>query len=241
MKNMTPRLLATLAMSSMLAACGGGGGDSGTTPPVTPPAPAPVCTASAAIPDPGATAPQVTLVVTNGVGVSGNVVLTLDATRAPITTANFLAYVNSGFFNGTVIHRHSPNFVLQGGGWAGPIAVGGAWPVRKPNSTGPIVLEDNVGLSNLCLTVAMARTTAPNTATSEFFFNLRNNNADLDLGNRNTPDGRGYAVFGSVTSGSSVITAMTTADCARWSSYPFGGTDCLPAPNITITTATRTR
>jgi cyclophilin family peptidyl-prolyl cis-trans isomerase len=235
MKTMTPRLLATLAMSSMLAACGGGGGDSGTTPPVTPPAPAPVCTASAAIPDPGPTAPQVTLAVTNGVGVNGNVVLTLDAVRAPITTANFLAYVNSGFFNGTVIHRHSPGFVLQGGGWAGPIAVGGAWPARKPNATGPIVLEDNVGLSNLCLTVAMARTSAPDSATSEFFINIANNTG-LDR----TATARGYAVFGSVTSGASIVTAMTTATCSSWAAYPFGG-DCLPAPNITITSATRTR
>jgi cyclophilin family peptidyl-prolyl cis-trans isomerase len=235
MKNWTQRLLAVSALSALLTACGGGGGDSGTPPPVTPPAPAPVCTASAAIPDPGATAPQVTLAVTNGAGVSGNVVLTLDATRAPITTANFLAYVNAGFFNGTVIHRHSPNFVLQGGGWAGPIAVGGAWPAKKANSTGPIVLEDNVGLSNLCLTVAMARTSAPDSATSEFFINIANNTG-LDR----TASARGYAVFGSVTSGASIVTAMTTATCSSWAAYPFGG-DCLPAPNITITTATRTR
>ena len=235
MMNWKQRLLAVSALSALLAACGGGGGDSGTAPPVTPPAPAPVCTASAAIPDPGPTAPQVTLAVTNGVGVSGNVVLTLDPARAPITTANFLAYVNSGFFNGTVIHRHSPNFVLQGGGWAGPIAVGGAWPARKPNSTGPIVLEDNVGLSNLCLTVAMARTTVPDSATSEFFINIANNTG-LDR----TATARGYAVFGSVTSGASIVTAMTTATCSSWAAYPFPG-DCLPAPNITITSATRTR
>jgi cyclophilin family peptidyl-prolyl cis-trans isomerase len=235
MKNWTPRLLAALTLSSLLAACGGGGGDSGTTPPVTPPAPAPVCTASAAIPDPGPTAPQVTLAVTNGAGVSGNVVLTLDATRAPITTANFLAYVNAGFFNGTVIHRHSPNFVLQGGGWAGPIAVGGAWPARKPNSNAPIVLEDNVGLSNLCLTVAMARTPAPDSATSEFFINIANN-----IGLDRSATARGYAVFGSVTAGASIVTAMTTATCSSWAAYPFGG-DCLPSPNITITSATRTR
>lgn len=220
---------------SLVAGCGGGGGDSGSTPPAPPPPAAPVCTASAPIPDPGATAPQVTLAVTNGAGVSGNVVLTLDATRAPITTANFLAYVNSGFFNGTVIHRHSPGFVLQGGGWAGPIAVGGAWPTRKPNSTGPIVLEDNVGLSNLCLTVAMARTGVPDSATSEFFINIANNTG-LDR----TATARGYAVFGSVTSGASIVTAMTTAACSTWAGYPFGG-DCLPAPNITITSATRTR
>jgi len=236
MKNWTHRLVAALATSSLLAACGGGGGDSGTAPPVTPPAAGPVCTASAAIPDPGATAPQVTLAVSNGLGVSGNVVLTLDANRAPITTANFLAYVNAGFFNGTVIHRHAPNFVLQGGGWAGPIAVGNPWPTRKANSTGPIVLEDNAGLSNLCLTVAMARTPAPDSATSEFFINIANNTG-LDR----TATARGYAVFGSVTSGASIVTAMTTAACSRWAGYPFDNPDCLPAPNITITSATRTR
>lgn len=221
---------------SLAAGCGGGGGDAGgAAPPPPPPPAAPVCTASAPIPDPGPTAPQVTLAVSNGAGVSGNIVLTLDAGRAPVTTANFLAYVNSGFFNGTVIHRHSPSFVLQGGGWAGPIAVGGAWPARKSNSIGPIVLEDNVGLSNLCLTVAMARTSAPDSATSEFFINIRNNTG-LDR----TSTARGYAVFGSVTSGASIVTDMTTAACTSWAAYPFSG-DCLPAPNITITSATRTR
>jgi len=241
MKNWTHRLVAALATSSLLAACGGGGGDFWTAPQVTPPAAGPVCTASAAIPDPGATAPQVTLAVSNGVGVSGNVVLTLDANRAPITTANFLAYVNAGFFNGTVIHRRSPNFVLQGGGWAGPITVGNPWPTRKANSTGPIVLEDNAGLSNLCLTVAMARTPSPDSATSEFFINIANNNTGpSNLDRPATGPGRGYAVFGSVTSGASVVTAMTTAACSSWAAYPFAG-DCLPAPNITITSATRTR
>lgn len=235
MKNLMQGLVPTLALSALLAACGGGGGDSGTTPPVTPPVAAPVCTPSASIPDPGPSAPQVTLAVSNGAGVSGNIVLTLDASRAPITSANFLAYVDAGFFNGTVIHRHAPNFVLQGGGWAGPITVGNAWPARKANSTGPIVLEDNVGLSNLCLTVAMARTPAPDSATSEFFINIANNTG-LDR----SASARGYAVFGSVTSGASVVTAMTTATCSTWAAYPFAG-DCLPAPNITITNATRSR
>lgn len=218
------------ALALLLAACGGGGGDAGSS---TPP-PAAVCTASAPIPSPGASAPQVTLTLSNGAGVNGDVVLTLDAGRAPVTVANFLAYVNTGFFDGTVFHRRSPGFVLQGGGYTGPLTAGGARPTEK--TTGPaIALEDNVGLSNLCLTVAMARTSAPDSATSQFFVNLANNPA-LDR----TSTARGYAVFGSVTSGSDVITAANTAACTPWPTFLPAG-DCLPTPNITITRARQTR
>ena len=104
MNNWTRRLLAALATTTLLAACGGGGGSD----------PAPV-------PPPVALAPQVTVSVSNGVGLTGSFVITLSPTLTPVTTVNFLTYVNAGFYTGTVFHRHSPNFVLQGGGFAGPM------------------------------------------------------------------------------------------------------------------------
>ena len=225
--------LVGVVMSGLAACGGGGGGDSGFTQPPVGPA---LCTAaSTPIPDPGATAPQVTLTLSNGAGVSGNVVLTLDANRAPVTVGNFLSYISSGFYNGTVIHRHAPGFVLQGGGFAGPLSAGAAAPPLKQTNA-PIALEDNAGLSNVCLTVAMARTTDPNTATSQFFINTANNTG-LD---RTAAGARGYAVFGSVTAGRAVVEAMTQAPCPAWPAY-LGSGECLPSPNITITNALRTR
>jgi cyclophilin family peptidyl-prolyl cis-trans isomerase len=236
----TSARLATLAtLTALLAACGGGGGG-GDGPIFVPPAPPPAPTACVATPPPpapapGAQPPQVTLAMSNSAGVNGNVVLTLNPTAAPVTTANFLAYVNAGFYNCTVIHRHAPNFVLQGGGYTGPLVAGGTLPTLKPPTRANIVLEDNAGQSNLRLTVAMARTSLADSANSQFFFNLADN---LFL-NRTAID-RGYAVFGSVTSGSEVVTAMTAAPCIAWPAFLDPG-ECLPSPNITITAAAQTR
>lgn len=232
----TRLLFATVAASSLMSACGGGGGSAGSpapTPPAPPP-PAVLCTAGTTNPAPAATAPQVTLTLSNGAGVNGDVVLTLDSARAPITVANYLTYVNAGFYDGTVFHRSSPGFVLQGGGYVGPLTAGGTVPTEKPTRA-PITLEDNGGLSNICLTVAMARTGTPDSATSQFFVNLANN-AFLDR----TANARGYAVFGSVTSGNAVLTAAINAGCTAWPAFLPAG-DCLPSPNITITRARQTR
>ena len=220
---------ALLASLTALAACGGGGGSSPA------PAPAPVaCTPSPPPPPPVtvSAAPQVTFAVTNGAGVAGTVVLTLDRTAAPVTVSNFLQYVNSGFYNCTVFHRHSPGFVLQGGGYAAPLSVSATAPTLKPTQP-PIPLEVGRGLSNTALTVAMARTNDLNSATSQFFINLVDNVAlDTFLG--------GYAVFGRVTAGAEVITASRTATCVMWSGFLQAG-DCLPSPNIIITAASQTR
>ena len=162
---------ALFSLAALATGCGGDGGDSAAPPPQTvactssPPAPAPA---------PSLQDPQVTLVLKNGLGVDGSVVLTLNRAQAPQTVANFLAYVNSGFYNCTAIHRHAPSFVLQGGGYATPIQVGSTVPALKPAGA-PIVLEDNNGLSNIRLSVAMARTNVANSATSQFFINLANN------------------------------------------------------------------
>ena len=215
MNNWTRRLLAALATTTLLAACGGGGGSD----------PAPV-------PPPVALAPQVTVSVSNGVGLTGSFVITLSPTLAPVTTANFLAYVNSGFYTGTVFHRHSPNFVLQGGGFAGPMNPSQPVPALKPGNL-PIALEVGRGLSNLRWTVAMARTGVLNSATSQFFINLVDN-ASLDTSNG------GYAVFGNVTAGTDFITTALTGICVAYPALqPLP--DCLFVPNLTITSAVQTR
>lgn len=178
--------------------------------------------------------PQVTMTVNNGAGVSGTFVLTLSPQQAPITVTNFLSYVNSGFYNNSIFHRYSANFVLQAGGYDAGVTTA-VRPTKKPTSPN-IVLEDNVGLSNTALTVAMARTSVPNSANSEFFINLRDN---LFLNRTGDADSqRGYAVFGSVTSGADVVTSMTTAPCTPASLI---GSECLPIPNLVITSATQSR
>lgn len=178
--------------------------------------------------------PQVTLTVSNGAGVAGSLVLTLEAAQAPITVDNFLAYVNAGFYDGTIIHRNSPGFVLQGGGYANPVASGSS-PVEKTPTRPPIVLEDNAGLSNVRYTIAMARTSAADSATAQYFINLANNTG-LDRSGA----ARGYAVFGTVTANTALVDAMATAPCTGGQNFlPVG--DCLPTPNLVITSATQTR
>lgn len=175
--------------------------------------------------------PQVTMTVSNGAAVSGSFVITLAPVQAPITVNNFLNYVNAGFYNGSIFHRYAAGFVLQAGGYDAGVSTA-IRPEHKPTNA-PIVLEDNTGLLNTALTVAMARTDVADSATSEFFINLVNN-AFL---NRNGAT-RGYAVFGTVAGGANVVTSMTTAPCAP---APLIGSECLPIPNLVITAATQTQ
>lgn len=185
--------------------------------------------------------PQVTMLVNNSAGVSGTLVITLRPAEAPLTVDNFLAYVKSGFYNSTVFHRHgrtatSTPFVLQGGGYAAPLTSTAPFPAPKATNA-PIALE--VGrLSNLRYTLAMARTNVLNSATSEFFINTVDN-AFLDT------SGGGYAVFGTVTTGTTLVDAMVAAPC-NLSPVNFNvgfsvSTDCLPEPNLVIAGATQTR
>ena len=217
---------ALLASLTALAACGGGGGSSPA------PAPAPVaCTPSPPPPPPVTVSavPQVTFAVTNGAGVAGTVVLTLDRTAAPVTVTNFLQYVNSGFYNCTVFHRLLPGFVLQGGGFATPLSVSAtALNSPKPNNP-PIVLEDNNGLSNLRWTLAMARTGLPDSATSQFFVNLADNDF-LD----HRPGSYGYAVFGRVTEGMDVIDRIAAVRTGR-----RRGHDDVPVEDVVIQSVRR--
>ncbi|MGE0071559.1 MAG: peptidylprolyl isomerase [Thiomonas sp.] len=123
----------------------------------------------------------------------GDFVVQLDPARAPKTVANFLDYVKSGFYKGTIFHRVIPGFMVQGGGFTADMQ-------QKPTRP-PIALESQNGLRNLRGTIAMARTADPNSATSQFFINVVDN-PSLDYPQ---PDGHGYAVFGKVVSGMDVI------------------------------------
>lgn len=176
--------------------------------------------------------PQVTVTVSNGAAVSGSFVLTLAPQQAPVTVNNFLVYVNSGFYNNSIFHRLVTDFVLQAGGYDAGVTTA-VRPTKKTTNAN-IVLEDNAGLSNTRLTVAMARTSIPDSANSEFFINLKDN---LFL-NRTSDTARGYAVFGTVTAGADVVTTMTTAPCTP---APLISSECLPIPNLVITSATQTR
>lgn len=125
----------------------------------------------------------------------GTIVIELDAAKAPKSAANFLQYVRDGFYDNTVFHRIIDNFIIQGGGF-------GPGMVQKPTRA-PIENEANNGLRNVRGTIAMARTSDPNSASSQFFINL----ADNDFLNHTatTPSGWGYCVFGQVTDGMHVV------------------------------------
>ena len=125
----------------------------------------------------------------------GDFVITLDAVKAPKTAANFLAYVNDGFFDGTIFHRVIDGFMIQGGGFEPGMK-------QKPTKA-QIENEANNGLKNDEYTVAMARTSDPHSATAQFFINVKNN----DFLNHTAPtsQGWGYAVFGKVTEGKDVV------------------------------------
>jgi cyclophilin family peptidyl-prolyl cis-trans isomerase len=174
--------------------------------------------------------PQVTLTLANGQGVSGSLVMTLAPDKAPATVDNFLAYVNAGFYDGTVFHRVVPGFVVQGGGYSS--VTPGVTPSARATRA-PVALEVNKGLSNVQWSVAMARTTAPDSATSQFFINLANNSAQLDS-NATTS---GYAVFGTVSTGTDLVSAVASAPCT-----PFAGfSECVPSPSVRIVSAVQTQ
>ncbi len=140
----------------------------------------------------------------------GNIEIKLAIKEAPITTANFLRYVETDYYDDTVFHRVMPGFMIQGGGF---IATG------KQKITGdPIVLESDKGLSNKRGTIAMARTSDPDSATSQFFINLVDNGF-LDK----SPTSDGYAVFGEVVEGMDIVDAIggvKTATFALFENWP---------------------
>jgi peptidyl-prolyl cis-trans isomerase B (cyclophilin B) len=128
----------------------------------------------------------------------GDITLTLDAAKAPKTVANFLAYVKSGHYDGTIFHRVIDNFMIQGGGMEPGMK-------QKP-AQAEIENEANNGLKNVNGSVAMARTNEPHSASSQFFINVNDN----DFLNHTAPtaQGWGYAVFGAVSDGMDVVNAI---------------------------------
>jgi peptidyl-prolyl cis-trans isomerase B (cyclophilin B) len=125
----------------------------------------------------------------------GTITLELDAGKAPLTVANFLQYVERGFYNNTVFHRVIDGFMIQGGGFE---------PGMKQKTTGePVKNEAENGVKNAAYTVAMARTSNPHSATAQFFINVSNN--DFLNHTAPTPQGWGYCVFGKVTDGTEVV------------------------------------
>jgi cyclophilin family peptidyl-prolyl cis-trans isomerase len=134
---------------------------------------------------------------------AGDIVLELYPDKAPKTVANFLAYVGKGQFDGTIFHRVIPGFMIQGGGFDAAM---------NQKATGsPIENEANNGLKNDKYTIAMARTSAPHSASAQFFINTKNN----DFLNYPGQDGWGYAVFGKVVEGQDVVDQINTVKTGR--------------------------
>ncbi len=164
--------------------------------------------------------PQVSLFTSKG-----NITLELDPLAAPLSVNNFLNYVNKGFYRGTLFHRVIPNFVVQGGGYTTGM-------VKKSGQASPIELESNKVLSNLRGSLAMARTYLPNSATSEFYINLKDN-VSLDYKNAANP---GYAVFGKVIQGLEVVDAMALEPTGVVGSFSD-----VPLTDITLSLALQTQ
>ncbi len=133
----------------------------------------------------------------------GDIVVELDPAKAPKSVDNFLQYVKAGHYDGTIFHRVIENFMIQGGGMKADMS-------EKPTRA-PIPLESRNGLTNLNGTLAMARTMDPNSATAQFFINLKDN-AFLDQAN--SRDGNGYAVFGKVVAGMDVVNKIKAVPVA---------------------------
>lgn len=154
---------------------------------------------------------------------AGKIRIALDAEKAPITTKNFLEYVNAKFYDGTVFHRVIDGFMVQGGGFN---IDGGQLKEKKTNAG--IANEGKNGLKNDRGTIAMARTNDPNSATAQFFINHVDNNGL----NHPNPDGHGYAVFGKVTEGMDVVDKIAKSKTAM----KYGMSD-VPEAEVKIISA----
>lgn len=144
----------------------------------------------------------------------GNIRIELYDSLAPITVKNFLAYVDSGFYNGTIFHRIVPNFVVQGGGYTFDFAEKQTLPEIKNES-------DN-GLNNDYKTIAMARTADPDSASSQFYFNLKDNPSLNAQG-----EAKGYTVFGRVIAGMDIVEKISQEPTGMFKSFP-------EAPNYAV-------
>lgn len=125
----------------------------------------------------------------------GDIILELNPAKAPVTTENFLSYVKDGFYDGVIFHRVIKRFMIQGGGFEPGL--------KQKDTKAPIQNEANNGLANEKYTIAMARTSDPHSASAQFFINTNNN--DFLNHTSPSPQGWGYAVFGEVVEGQSVV------------------------------------
>jgi peptidyl-prolyl cis-trans isomerase B (cyclophilin B) len=137
----------------------------------------------------------------------GQITLELDADKAPKTVENFLNYVNSGHYDGTIFHRVIDGFMIQGGGFSPDM--------RQKPTEDPVENEANNGLTNDRYTIAMARASDPHSASAQFFINV----SDNDFLNYPGSDGWGYCVFGKVTSGTEVVDKIGKVDTGRRSMF----------------------
>ena len=152
---------------------------------------------------------------------AGDILIELDQAKAPKTVENFLQYVKDKHYDGTVFHRVIDGFMIQGGGFTPEMQ-------QKPTRA-PIALEASNGLKNDRYTIAMARTGNPNSATSQFFINVKNN----DSLNAPNPDGYGYTVFGRVVGGTEVVDKIRAVQTGN-----KGGMQNVPLETIIIQSAT---
>ena len=150
----------------------------------------------------------------------GRIVVEVNADKSPKTVANFLQYVNDGFYNGTIFHRVISGFMIQGGGFTPDMT-------QKPTRA-PVPIESMNGLKNVRGTVAMARTGDPNSATAQFFINV----VDNPMLDYPRPDGYGYAVFGTVVEGMDVVDKIRAVHTG-----PRGSFQDVPATPVVIKTA----
>ncbi len=156
----------------------------------------------------------------------GNFVVEIDSEKAPKTSANFLNYVKSGFYNGTVFHRVIDGFMIQGGGFTQDLN-------QKPTDA-PVASEAQNGLKNQIYTIAMARTSDPDSATAQFFINVKDNQG-LDYPNAM---GNGYTVFGKVISGTQTIDAIRKVPTMVAPTPKMGRMSDVPSKNVIIESAT---
>lgn len=154
----------------------------------------------------------------------GTIVIELYPDKAPATVENFLHYVKSGFYDGTIFHRVIPGFMIQGGGFT--------TAYEKKSTEKPVKNEADNGLKNEIGTVAMARTPDPHSATSQFFINVADN-AFLDFRSP-TMRGYGYAVFGKVIKGMDVVNQIATSPTGNGGPFPKDA----PVNMVTIEHAT---
>ncbi len=225
-------LVLAFGTAALLSACGGGveveiggggggGGGGGTQYPRPNPNPNPPtlsCSAAGLAASTASTWPTVCMLTS-----SGEMVVELYDTYAPQTVANFYKYVAAGFYTQTLIHRVDRDFVIQGGGYTSGM-------VAKQPLYAAIKLESNNGLSNLRGTIAMARRSDPDSATSQFFFNVQDNTS-LDYQSAANP---GYAVFGRIISGLNTLDAINVVP-----TYTYSPTDIEPRTEVLVYWAQR--